>query len=332
MLRGPATELRSRLRRIAGALLAQRGTSGSWRTAAVALSELFSEIAPLAPNEAVSPDHEATVLAGGKAISTVDAARCISDTERTRAFLTGIAHTVWSGGREPVHVLYAGTGPYAPLVVPLTTIFEPERLRVTLVDVHPTSIERLDAVVRALALEPYLEAVHCADAACFDPPRSPPVDVLVVETMQRALTREPQVAILRHLLRRLPDTVVLVPRVVTITASLVTPGATTSDGARALGEVLAMDAAWARSAISELVPAATLQLDEPARPDQVLTLDTRITVADGIEIPEGASGLTLPHHLSEVPVDRAPATLSFAYRVASDPGLVCSVTEPWGVG
>lgn len=327
MASDPSAELGS----ITTALLDRSGTPGSWREAAGALFELCTGIAPLAPNEVPSADHDETILPTGKAISTVDAARCIWDFERTRTFLIGVERAIRRVQHRPVHALYAGTGPYAPLVVPLTTVFGPDELRVTLIDVHPSSVERLATVIRAMRIDEHVLDLRCADATTFEPAGSPPVDVVVVEAMQRALTREPQVAVAGHLLRRLPPTAVLVPEVVTITARLATPGAhpgpSTTVPDRDLGVVLALDAAWARSATDDVVPCAELALDQPAADGQVLTLDTTVRVADGVELAPGASGITMREHLWEVVLDRAPATLSFAYRISTDPGFVCTVDD-----
>jgi hypothetical protein len=65
----------------------------------------------------------------GVAIGTTWAALCIDDVLRTKRFVSGLYHaikTVADRRAGPVHVLYAGTGPWATLVLPLTSRFSPE--------------------------------------------------------------------------------------------------------------------------------------------------------------------------------------------------------------
>lgn len=68
---------------------------------------------------------------GGIAIGTEWAARCIDDMLRTKRFVKGLAEAIddqLSRGKKPVELLYAGSGPFATLALPLLTIYAPEEL------------------------------------------------------------------------------------------------------------------------------------------------------------------------------------------------------------
>ena len=81
----------------------------------------------------------------GLAISPTQAAMCAGEFQRTAVFLRGlhdaIASVIERKPSEPVRVLYAGSGPYATLAVPLMTVFPPEAVRFTILDIHPVSID-----------------------------------------------------------------------------------------------------------------------------------------------------------------------------------------------
>ena len=145
-----------------------------------------------------------TAAADGLAISPTQAAMCAGEFQRTAIFLRGlhdaIAEAVGQQSSRPVRVLYAGSGPYAALAVPLMTIFPPEDVQFTVLDIHPESIASAKSVVRRLGLERSVESFIVADACEYTIPYDGIPDIILSETMSTALEREPQVAIMRHLL------------------------------------------------------------------------------------------------------------------------------------
>ena len=165
-----------------------------------------------------------TACREGLAISPAQAAMCAGEFMRTATFLRGlhdaIAEAVEAKFPDVVRVLYAGSGPYAALAAPLMTIFPPEKVRFTLLDIHPVSIASAQSVVSRLGLERSVESYVVTDACNYTIPRGMTPDILLCETMSTALEREPQVAILRHLLGQAPDSII-VPESVRIDAFLV---------------------------------------------------------------------------------------------------------------
>ena len=165
-----------------------------------------------------------TACSEGLAISPTQAAMCASEFQRTTTFLRGlhdaIADAVVLKSPDPVRVLYAGSGPYATLAVPLMTVFPPEKVRFTVLDMHAVSIESAKSVVSRLGLDRSVESYVLADACKYTIPGDAIPDILLCETMSTALEREPQVAIMRHLLGQAPDAVI-VPESVRVDAFLV---------------------------------------------------------------------------------------------------------------
>jgi hypothetical protein len=192
-------------------LLNANATKEELDRAAVELFNVFASIAPLRGAEAVQ-------LACGTAIAPADAARCTQDGLRTAMFLRGVLAAIREAQRrfpgECIEVVYAGTGPYAPLAVPLMPRYSPGEVRFTLIDIHDSAVESLRGVIRHFGLEPLVRAAIAGDATAYQHPAK--FHVLICETMQRALSVEPQVAITRHLAAQLHERGILVPQRVSV--------------------------------------------------------------------------------------------------------------------
>jgi hypothetical protein len=175
-----------------------------------AAEQLYDSLA----SAAALPTSEAIALPCGMAIAPADAARCTKDGLRTAMFLRGVLAAIQEAKLrfpgECIEVVYAGTGPYAPLAVPLMPRFAPGEARFTLLDIHQSTVESLRAVIDYFGIAPLVRAVIRADATAHQHPA--PFHVLICETMQRALTVEPQVAITRHLAPQLHEQGIVVPQ------------------------------------------------------------------------------------------------------------------------
>lgn len=136
---------------------------------------------------------ESTQLPSGLALAPDLAAQCVLDVKRTATFLRGTANAI-AAARErfpgdAIEVVYAGTGPLAPFVVPLLPM---SGVRFTLIDVDARSLRMLRVLLDRLGLQ--VDLVH-ADATEYRHPTA--MHVVVSETMQRSLAVEPFVAIAR---------------------------------------------------------------------------------------------------------------------------------------
>jgi hypothetical protein len=193
---------RQRLERIAETLLCAETSPRELSQAAFDLHDcLSSPVRDVVRLEDVAVP--ATSLPDGIAISPVAAAACLKDPVRTVVFLRGVDAALTESLRrfpgETIDVVYAGTGPLAPLVLPLLPRFADAPLRFTLVDVHPDSVAATRIVAAHFGVTSAIDAFVIGDATRYEHPRGRRLHGLVSETMQAALAREPQVAITRQI-------------------------------------------------------------------------------------------------------------------------------------
>jgi hypothetical protein len=131
---------------------------GESLNAAREMHAFFSDLTDRSVDFSDPEDHRESLLADGKAISPRDAARCILDYARTRSFLGGVRAAVIEALRRfpdlPIEILYAGCGPFAPLVLPLTTEFTADQLQFTMLDIHERSLDSVRRIVETLDLTP----------------------------------------------------------------------------------------------------------------------------------------------------------------------------------
>ncbi len=283
----------------------------------------------------------------GLAISPTQAAMCATEEQRTALFLRGL-HDAITGAlelksSEPVRVLYAGSGPYATLATPLMTVFPPGKVQFTVLDIHPASIDSAKSVIGRLGLEQSVEEFVVGDACHYIIPREATPDVIVSETMSTALEKEPQVAIMRHLLSQAPEAVI-VPESVKLDAFLVDTSneperivpdcegsANSSQPDRIpLGPVFELNASTIRSwdALStERLPAAQIEVAHPLKPGYRPFIFTTITTYGKHVLGTHDCNLTGIREISGIDHLAPDSTLQFHYRLGPDPRLVAEATD-----
>lgn len=312
-------------------------------SAANGLSALLSEITDLCDDTQDPLCLEETMLGEGKALSPRDAARCISDFMRTANFIGGLRAAVLEARHrfpdEIIHVLYAGCGPFAPLMIAQTGEFTPAQVQFTLLDIHQKSLDTARQIVDALGLASFVRDYVCADAVTYKHPRESRLHVILTETMQRALTKEPQVMITGNLVPQLIAGGILVPQKVAISACLSDLGqemSFTVDGTPKrqrvyLGKVFELTAESARSIrewpISDeekgarSSPPASLRVPQLDAPPYTLMLLTEITVFESFHIGDYQSGITYPVVCHESGHIEGGTRIEFYYRTGAHPGL-----------
>jgi hypothetical protein len=265
-----------------------------------------------------------TRMDAGLALAPALASHCLLDGARTSAFARGVVHAIRkaqrdSGGR-PVEVVYAGTGPFAPLALLAMPHLEPGTATFTLLDLHAESVESVRRLIESLGLAEHVRDVICADATRYRHPR--PVDVLVSETMQRSLAEEPFVSIVRNFRPQLSATAAIVPEQVSIHLVSVDAPADPShwpvpfDGREHLGEVFSVEREGETPADLTLsVPYV------PAAATKWLALETAVIAGGGATLAPHASGLTEPEILWDCSPLTSGLTLTFRYDAGSRPGL-----------
>ena len=156
-------------------------------------------------------------LPSGKAISPSGAAHCLLEMKRTAVFLRGIKEAIDSKfheGNSMVSILYAGCGPYATLITPLFSYYSSEQVRITLLDINPVSLEAVEALYSSLGFDGYVTDFVLSDASTYTVDK--PYDIVVSETMQAGLKKEPQVAIMQNLIPQCSANTIFIPEQITI--------------------------------------------------------------------------------------------------------------------
>lgn len=267
------------------------------------------------------------------AISPADAARCILDTPRTLRFLAGIAEAIgvlrprFPG--ETLEVLYAGCGPFAALALPF---LEPEDLRWTCVDVHAASVERLRRLLEHPVVAGARVRVEQADAATVD---GGPWHLILTETLQRALSKEPQLTLTARLAPRLREGGVFLPesiRLLATLADLAREFSSADGGAEPMDEPMRIEL----GELMELTPATasqrlecskdgTIDLGTTTVPELDSALEvlvrTEIRIHGRHSLGDHESGLTVPRVCHEIGRVRGGETLRWRYRLGDCPGI-----------
>lgn len=190
----------SRVRTLLPTLCDPDASFGEAHAAVQALHRELAAVTGIVGIEDQATHGEGTRLPGGKAISPAHAAQCLREPTRTVKFLRGVESALRDLAARvegPVRVLYAGCGPYGTLLLPLAIRWPAERLQVTLLDIHETSLESALRVAEALGVADRVAGSVRTDAATYR--TEAPFHLAVSETLAQGLRNEPVLAILRNL-------------------------------------------------------------------------------------------------------------------------------------
>lgn len=334
----------SELKRLAGLLTEPDALPGHLFAAAEQLYRFFIQLSGMD-----DADHSArtnVLLPQGKAIGSIWAAHCIRDYRRTNVFLRGTLQAIRAAGRrfpgQPIHVLYAGCGPFATLALPLIPLLDGQPVVFTCLDISPGSLGYLRKIVTALHLTPWIHDIVLADATEYRVNPAMPVHVLVGEMMMNGLVREPQVAAMLHLAPQLAPGGLLIPQCITVQAGLLHP---TRNQARMMrpegpdGEVyhllppafewsLATIAARADQVDPDIFPEMEVLLPPDRDPQfSELALFTRIQVFESERLECWESVLTYPLPLLQLGVDPSIRKIGLRYQLGSLPGFAWRVID-----
>jgi hypothetical protein len=307
---------------------------------------LFAELGAL--NAYDEANHSpAKVLDSGTAIAPAWAAMCMFDIARTRQFVLGLREAVTDRlseqPDEPIQVLDAGCGPYGLLSLLAAQYFSPSQVQFTLLDIFPGNIESAQKLITALGMQHYFRAFVCEDALHYQWPSEKSLHILVTETMNRALWKEPQVAISLHLAPQLAPGAVLIPERIEVSLvcvnlykkkvliareepeALVVPALYEED----LGRVLELDKNSTAAGIAKK-PLFNITLPGHFNTGQYqLELHTRVQVYKWYELKNEESAVSLSQVLSNSKKEnwKAGDELSFYYEQKGEPAIVCTQSK-----
>lgn len=277
---------------------------------------------------------EATRLATGLALAPGAAARCLLDTKRTVAFVRGLSLALDEARRRfplgALDVVYAGTGPFAPLVLPLMTARALRDARFTFLDINRRSAEAVEGLIARLGLTQRARQVVHGDATSYTHPTS--IHVVVTETMQRALGIEPFVGIVRNLRRQLAPGGIVVPERVAVDVALIDAadeqsrwrGAAPPTQHESLIRLFEVTAETERPSLDRDGRSTPVVVTIPQGARDVerwVALITRITVFGDVCLGDYDSGLTMPEILWPLSPARGGEVIQFDYVLGTAPGI-----------
>lgn len=212
---------KSELKRITGILLNKENDFGELKHGA---EEMYHFFAGIAQTEENTVSREAIYLPKGKAIGTYWAGLCVKEFMRTCTYLRGIYQAILDCREHffgTVHIFYAGCGPFGTLLMPFTTLFGSNEIKITFADINPYSLECLQRVIHELEAEEYVAGIIREDLAGYRKEQDRPIHMVVTETMNCALQKEPQVSITSCLAPLLEEGGILIPEKITISAAFI---------------------------------------------------------------------------------------------------------------
>lgn len=310
------------------------------------LQVLLTELTGISPFETLL-NKQNTDLSSGVAISPGMAAFCSIDIKRTQVFLRGVLaglqHQLSVVEERPLQVVYAGTGPYALLLLPLLSFFEPHQLKITLLDIHQSSLDSVKKLVTTLGYEHFVQDIVQADAATWQWDKELPLHACISETMQVTLKREPQVAITLNMVPQLAASGIMIPELIEVEAVLVNmpmfrmQSACSKDGdeenavAHPLGLVAQLNKQMALEAKGNVLHVLhglrTTLVSEWQTTEYTLQLHTRIRVWGPHQLKDNDSGLTLPYELASGQELNGGKNLHLYYANYPDAFVHVNVTE-----
>jgi len=314
------------------------------------LHELYSKITDiegvLAPSEDDEPFEEESE--NGTRVNPYMAAYCFLDYLRSYKFTYGIKKLIdeklVQGFQEPLNILYAGTGPYASLVLPLTTVFSADQIQITLLDIHQSSLDAVSKLVSAFGLASYFKGYIKADATLFVPENDTHYDIIISETMDKALRKEPQVAIFKHLQQFLKPEGSFIPEEIRVDLYqskwaeeknpafeyfLDTKTRTHNAGVREKVENLIgvnkhSVTKFERTNPGQRVFLKTIDPKNFKAEYTALLLITEVQIYNDVVLLEDESILTEKDYLSPLSNEILQSGLSFYYKMDNDPRIVCT--------
>jgi hypothetical protein len=277
-------------------------------------------------------DTEASHTPFGKAVSLTTAAQCAEDPERGRVFIQGIYQAIQDRLKahpgQIVNILYAGTGPFAWLLLPLLPLFSASQIQVTLLDIHQASLDKVTKLIEHFDLADRMVESVCADATLWQPNTVVKFDVILSETMKHLLQQEPQVQIFTHLQAYLADDGVLIPQNIELDAWLECRTVQDFVETHYLGPLFALNLQTARLLASgdRSFLAGTLLLPDFSLSAVTLKFTTSIQVYGESKLSENQSQLTLPRYRREHWL-KPLSCLAFRYEQGTHPDFVFDVIE-----
>ncbi|MCF7513657.1 class I SAM-dependent methyltransferase [Pseudoalteromonas sp. L23] len=283
------------------ALLLNDIDAGLNRPHALSMSEALAELTGVSTDFDMN-DWSDINTDKGVAISPVQAAKCLLETLRSQILMQGVASAIRDkiNQQDNINILYAGTGPYGVLLLPFLALHKTSPVSVTLLDIHPENTQAIHELVTKLDIAHMVKRIVHADATTWLPEEPIEFDLIISETMNTLLRREPQVWIFSHLQQFLKPDGELIPQEIELTAWLCNPSSLTKSEQRVnpaeLGSFFRLDKNTA-SALNENnldVLSGSFEVPDCGKVYHTLELKTEIKVYREHRLTENQCSLNLP--------------------------------------
>jgi len=280
----------------------------------------------------------------GKALGTFWAALCLEDLLRTRQFIRGINEAIKDkiNKQRPLHILYAGTGPFATLILPIIFRYSKHDIRYTFLEINPFSFKILQNLISKLGLEEYDITLVNSDATKYQIDSKNEPDIIISETMQNALAKEQQVPIFLNLMHQVKNDPIFIPEKIELLIGLKKAGIPmekiqVNDYHKEMKVFeVSKKAIYPPSESKKhtnkevsFTKKKTIIGSEKLKGFNQVVIITEIQVYKNEIIGINDSGLTTPVFIKDIPDNtKGDITIDTQYKISSEPKLEYKITLP----
>lgn len=279
------------------------------------MHDLYASITDIRAGDLINEHNIKTQ--NGHIVTPAVAAHCLIDLMRSTRFIRGAYKAIKSfketHPNRPLRILYAGCGPYATILTPLTTQFDTSQIQCTMLEYNPISMKAMETLYRELKIEDFIEEKIIGDATLEDIPLNGTYDIIISETMQVVLQRECQVPLTRNLVRFLNPEGTFIPQNVYVNVHLVGKRKSELENP----ENLFLENIYDLDYNNVPAPNKKQKISIPEHPFQYLYYFTRIRVFEEEVIEPYESGLTIPLIIDSF--QDKPKAITFQYVENEEP-------------
>lgn len=215
------------------------------------------------------------------------------------------------------------------------TIFSHEQIQCTLIEINPLSIQALKKIIKALDAEVFIREIKNGDATEYVIDQNYVPDLVICETLQAALRKEPQVSIYLHLGQQVNENTIFIPESVDIHFGLLNSGL---DHKRLMGELAEGETSFqimdlvlelnkntfkihpeSDEKIVQRLFSSTLHLPEDLYGYDRICFFTKIKLYKNIGLDYWESPLTIPIQYSSLSSEDAGRLVQIHYELSADP-------------
>ena len=248
------------------------------------------------------------------------------DYTRTSRFLRGIYAAIRDAQKrfpsKKLEILYAGCGPFAALAVPFCLKFSSEEIGFSLIDIHKRSLVSAAKIFQKLDCENFVDEYIQADASVYRAENNKKFHIIITETMQKTLEKEPQAAITLNLAKQLCENGFFIPQKIIIEACLANLqkefDSDTQKERICLGNIFELSAENPIDKNSLFLPKTVEIISNIFDPISLILL-TKIEIFDSIKLDDYNSGITYPTILRDFKNIKAGQKIEFQYINGENP-------------